>query len=171
MSSDVQARILIFLGLLLDRGVMRAVELQDLGHTQNQTFMALRAMRDLGLISARVTWWGLTAKGLMVAMGLMPMPKPAPKASEARVFVSVDLFDEEDLELCLRLFEDGLTLPEIGKAVGRAAETVSNKLKEHMGVKVLPNRRKMTITQPVPRRGKRRRDGHPAVAGSLADIR
>jgi len=99
------------------------------------------------------------------------MPKPAPKASEARVFVSVDLFDEDDLALCLRLFEDGLTLPEIGKAVRRSAATVSNKLKEHLGVKVLPNRRKMRITQPVPRRGKRRRDGHPAVAGSLADIR
>lgn len=171
MSSDVQARIRLFLSLLLDRGVMRATELIALGHTQNQVFAALREMRDLGLVSVRTPWWSLTARGLMVALDPDEMPKPQPKVSEARVFLSVDLFTDEDLKTCLKLWEDGLTLPEIGKAVRRSADTISRKLKAHLGVDKLPNRRAMRITQPVPRRGKRRRDGHPAVAGSLADIR
>lgn len=132
------------LGLLLDRGVMRQTEIAEaMGLNPNQVNDLTRSMRAEGLVD-RSGLLGLTAKGLMVAMGhmdLRPQEDPVRTSRYVRPLVVARM---------MQLWDDGYDASEIARVLRVPRDRVVSALRRELGVVALPDRRVCARNAKVP---------------------
>ena len=122
------------LSLLLDRGVMKQTEIAEaMGLTAKQVNDLTKSMRAEGLVD-NSGLLGLTAKGLMVAVGAMDLrPTEAKNASSRHIRPLV-------VARMMQLWDDGFMISEIAEALESSSRRIADALKRELGVKTLPVR-------------------------------
>lgn len=132
------------IALLLDRGPTQAKHLGEaMGLSHHQTDVYLDWARKAGLVD-RYLLCGLTARGIAVGLGLMPMPT-GPRRDTLSAHPKRDSsMSEDEVKRAVKMYEAEMAVTEIARLLRRQHGAVSAAIRAHLGVDKLGSRGKFS---------------------------